>query len=350
MKKLFYWFRSANEIVIYTYSGLLIAYFSLRILSGDRLWPLALFGNLIPWILLPIFCLPILGFLARQQKRFILVSSIACLILLGWLNHHYWSPKNASISASSKAIAVLSLNVSWHSTPPETLVNVVETRKPDLVFLQEITYEHIRDSFPKLKTIYPYQAYIRQVCLLSKYPIIFSEKIHLAGHKEVQQRAIIQLPQQEIVVYNVQTTSPWIFPEKILPFLRIPTYQYGARSLEIRDLVQRIQQETLPVIAAGDFNLTDQTEDYLTLQNIMQDAFKTSGFGFGSTWPNGFPLKYFIKKTDWKLNYPLFRIDYIWYSPHFGSRNSQVLPSIGSEHLPVAAVLVWDPANQIKQV
>jgi len=320
----------------------------LRTISDDRLWPIALLGNFIPWLLLPIFCLPILGFLVIKSKKFAISSSIASLILLGWLHINYWSPENAPISPSATTLNVMSLNVSWHSTPPETLVTFIKTQNPDLVLLQEITYNHIRDSFPKLKTLYPEQAYTRHVCILSKYPIRFSENLNLAGHKQLQQRAIIQLPEQEIVVYNVQTTSPWIRPERILPFLTIPTYQYGDRTAEITDLVQRIQQETLPAIAAGDFNLTDQTEDYQQLQTIMTDAFKTSGFGLGSTWPYGFPLKHFLKTTDWKLNYPLFRIDYIWYSPHFGSRNSQVLPSTGSEHLPVMTELVWGDRQESK--
>lgn len=345
MKKLFCWFRLTIQLLAYTYSGLLIVYFSLRMIWVDRLSNIVFLSTLIPWILLPLFLLPILGFLVIKQKWFSIGSSIACLLLLGWLHSHYWTPENYPMSANATSLKVLSLNASWHSTTPETLVNLVETQNPDLFFIQESTRPHIRESFPQLKANYPYQVDVRPGGILSKYPIAFSETIHLAGHKETQQRAIVQLPQQNIVVYNVQTISPWIRPEKILPFLTIPTYQYSDRTAEINDLVQRIKQETLPVIAAGDFNLTDQAQDHQRLETVMQDAFKTSGFGFGCTWPNGFPLNHILKKTDWKLNHPLFRIDYIWYSAHFGSRNSQVLPSTGSEHLPVMTELLFVDAG-----
>jgi vancomycin resistance protein VanJ len=103
--------------------------------------------------------------------------------------------------------------------------------------------------------------------------------------------------------------------------------------------VRRLQKETLPTIAAGDFNLTDQSQDYYYLRAVMQDAFRTAGVGFGFTFPNGWDLKLLLKQLNWKLTFPLVRLDYVWYSQHWGAKSAKVLPAIGSEHLPVEAQL-----------
>jgi hypothetical protein len=87
-------------ILAYSYCGLLIAYFILRVLFWDRLWLVAFLSSLIPWLFLPIFLLPLVGFIPLKQKWFAIGSSIACLILIGWLHHHYFSPESAQLKPS----------------------------------------------------------------------------------------------------------------------------------------------------------------------------------------------------------------------------------------------------------
>jgi endonuclease/exonuclease/phosphatase family metal-dependent hydrolase len=125
-----------------------------------------------------------------------------------------------------------------------------------------------------------------------------------------------------------------------LGFIRIPVYKYDKRSPEVQDLVQRVERETLPVIVAGDFNMTDETQDYDRVQKVMQDAFRKSGWGFGFTWPHGWELKFLVKRSNRRLNYPVCRIDYIWYSKHWGAKSSSVLEATESDHLPIAAELI----------
>jgi endonuclease/exonuclease/phosphatase family metal-dependent hydrolase len=178
------------------------------------------------------------------------------------------------------------------------------------------------------------------VGILSKYPIVSSEILHLAGHRETQQRAIIKFNEQEVVIYNMQATGPWFKIYNILRFLKIPVYKYSPRSPEIQDLVQRVERELLPVIVADDFNMTDESQDYDRVQKVMQDAFRKFGFGFGFTWPHGWELKLLIKRSNWRLNYPVCRIDYIWYSKPWDAKSSSVLEATESDCLPSAAELI----------
>jgi vancomycin resistance protein VanJ len=104
--------------------------------------------------------------------------------------------------------------------------------------------------------------------------------------------------------------------------------------------VQRVEREILPVIVAGYFNMTDETQDYYRVQKVMQDSFRKSGFGFSFTWPHGWELKLLVKSSNWRLNYRVCLIDYIWYSKHWGAKSSSVLEATESAPLPVAAELI----------
>jgi vancomycin resistance protein VanJ len=329
------------QLLAYTYSALIVGYLILRLIFWDRLWPVGFAGDFLPWILLPIFLLPILAFFIIKKRWFAIVSSVACLCLLGWLHVTYFSPQPAPVSGEP-SIKVLSLNCGWYKTSSENLANLIQQEQPDLIFLQEIVGKHAERAFVWLKASYPYQFSQPPLAILSKYPILSSEIIHLAGHQEVQHRAVIKINQQQVVVYNISMTSPWIRPHKVkfLPFLTVPAYEYAERSAEIKDLVGRLQKETLPVLAAGDFNMTEQSQDYHDLSAVMRDAFRTAGVGFGFNWPHGWDLNLLNEKLNGEFNFPLVRIDYIWYYSHWGSQSAKVLPATGSEHLPMGAKLI----------
>ncbi len=330
------YFKQAVTFFAYSYCAFILCYFILRLIFWDRLWIVAFIGTFTPLILLPILFLPLLAFSIIKNRWFSIISSIACILLVSWLHVKYFSPESTSLTDSHPSLKILSHNVGWYTTKSPTLVKLIEGEQPDIVFLQETVRPHRKRVFNVLKTDYPYQLDTPPVGILSKYPIVSSEILHLANHPETQQRAIVNFHQQEIVIYNMQATGPWVKIYKILPFLKIPVYKYKQRFPEIQDLVERIQQETLPVIVAGDFNMTDESQDYYSVQKVLQDAFLKSGFGFGFTWPRGF----FAKKINLNLTYPVCRIDYIWHSKHWGAKSSSVLEATESDHLPVAAELI----------
>jgi endonuclease/exonuclease/phosphatase (EEP) superfamily protein YafD len=83
----------------------------------------------------------------------------------------------------------------------------------------------------------------------------------------------------------------------------------------------------------GDFNTTPQSENYALLCSHLRDAFLDSGWGSGFTYPA-------TPKFGIRLPTPLVRIDYIFYSEHFGSLDSRVLrDSGGSDHRPAVPIM-----------
>ncbi|MBD0392873.1 MAG: endonuclease/exonuclease/phosphatase family protein, partial [Microcoleus sp. C1-bin4] len=321
-------------------------YFILKLIFWDRLWIVGLISTFIPLILFPTFLLPIIGLSIIKKRWFSIISALACILLISWLQIKYFSPAPINITNSQPSIKILSHNVGWSTTQSPTLIKLIQKQQPDIIFLQEIVQKQTKRTFTSLNADSPYQIGTPPVGILSKYPIVSSEILHLGGHRETQQRAIIKFNGQEVVIYNMQATGPWFKIYNILRFLTIPVYKYGPRSPEIQDLVQRVEREILPVIVAGDFNMTDESQDYDRVQKVLQDSFRKSGFGFGFTWPHGWELKLLVKRSNWRLNYPVCRIDYIWYSKHWGAKSSSVLEATESDRSPSEAKLILLRAAQ----
>lgn len=327
--------------IVYAYTIFLAVYFILRFLFWDKLAIVGFIGNFIPWIFLPIFIFPIV-FLILKNKIVFIISCCATLILLGWVHTKYWSPKTLDITNPHSSVVVLSMNVGQHLVEPESLKKVIFEQNADIVFLQEVTDRHIKSIWPSLLENYPYQIHGPLVSekmvgmgILSKYPILSSKDFKLAEEGLVfQQRSVIKIGKQKIAIYNIHTTYPWFRFQKEFFFVTVPIYDYSIRSKEIQALVNLLHNENLPVIAAGDFNMTDQTQDYQYLNKVLIDSFKESGWGFGFTWP-----AHKNPSGEINLTQPIVRIDYIMHSDNWNSHLTQVLPKIGSDHLPIKTKL-----------
>lgn len=333
--KLFQFLKWLIQLLVYAYTGFITCYFIFRFLLWDGSSVVAFISIGIPLILLPILLLPFWAFFIAKKRWFLILSSIACIWLLSWLHLNYWSPERANVSISQTPVKILTHNLRWNTTRSQALIHLVEQQNPDLLFLQETTPNHAEKAFPALKVSYPYHAEARTISFFSKYPIQSAEILNLAGEKQVQQRMVIRVNQQDVAIYNIQLTSPWIQIRKTFSLFYMPAYVHYARTAEVKDLVQRLQKESLPIIMAGDFNMTDQSQDYDSIKKNVKDAFLASGFGFGFTWPHGWDIGVLVKKFQLKLYLPLFRIDYIWYSKDWISQDTKVLSSAGSDHLPV---------------
>ncbi|MBZ0300947.1 MAG: endonuclease/exonuclease/phosphatase, partial [Anaerolineae bacterium] len=73
---------------------------------------------------------------------------------------------------------------------------------------------------------------------------------------------------------------------------------------------------------------------YGELAAAMGDSFRETSAGLGTTWPaargdDDIPA----------LIPPVLRLDYIWHSRQLRTLSTEIGPDLGSDHLPVVAVL-----------
>ena len=148
---------------------------------------------------------------------------------------------------------------------------------------------------------------------------------------------------RRLVLYNVHLRSfgymkPWEDPEvRVLrpstwaPYLRRYRGVYAQRGDEAAEIAERIAQETLPVVVAGDFNSTPDNWSYRRLRTAggvdRADAAQAAGgWAWGRTYHSARPL---------------VRIDFVLVDPALEVTSVETAPVGFSDHRPVRVTLRW---------
>lgn len=224
----------------------------------------------------------------------------------------------------------------------------------DVIVLQEIPAQYANHQIPELADIYPYQVSQPTATrwwgnlFLSRHPILSAEDLPGEG-VPAQQRFTIDWKGQTLAIYNIHFAMPIGAPR--LPGLKIHyvlqtslSYNNSARNAEITRLLTRLDTEPHPYIVAGDFNMSEYAMIYDRIAETMQDSYREVNNDWGGTWPISVveELPRFVP--------PLLRTDYVWHSEHFCTIEAQRGPTLGSDHLPLYADLMFlDEQREISQ-
>jgi endonuclease/exonuclease/phosphatase (EEP) superfamily protein YafD len=164
--------------------------------------------------------------------------------------------------------------------------------------------------------------------VLSRYPIQADEYWRIAlGH----QRVAVELRGVPLILYNTHPVHSFRLREGEL-------FNSEAHQQEVNVVLSRVEHDHGAIIIAGDFNMSDQSSDYLRISQRFKDAYRESGWGLGFTFPD------FSHANAMTVNAPLLsmfirpmaRIDYVFHSVDLAARSARVLAdSGGSDHRPV---------------
>ena len=243
--------------------------------------------------------------------------------------------------AGQQGVRFLTYNVHAEEDVLDPQITLICQADADVVALQELSFPAAKRFAAALSARYPYQALHpnAQPCsgqgILSRFPIRADEYWQHVDIRNAlgHQRAIIDLDGRSIVLYNVHPVHPGMVDM---------IYDAAPRAAEVTRLLERIAAETLPVILAGDFNMSDQSDDYRRITARLKDAFRQAGRGLGYTFPdwsapqsrsvvNGLPLGFVP---------PLVRLDYVFHNPTMRVIDARVWPeSGGSDHRPLLVTL-----------
>ncbi len=299
-----------------------------------RLWFVELLSNLIHWLLLP--SLPILTFMLikRRWRDSVLwgIPALVFLILFGGLFLPSFAPEHTCDPGAPGSCTHLRV-MTWNlfgilQADRQAQIDLIRNSGADIIALQEVSLDSEAAIEAQLSDMYPYQILfpdgISGTGLLSKYPVSDDVIFKTDAGILCNTKAVVDVNGLEITVFSVHPPPPIAMSR--------PVYESRSRD-EIIALI-RMTSDAGPVLLMGDFNISDQSPDYDLLTNEgLHDAFRDTGWGFGSTWPanNRFIGKFL----------PFVRIDYIWHTPDFQSVNAWTGPRAVSDHLPVIADLVY---------
>lgn len=300
--------------------GLNLALFLLlRWTVGERWMLVALFNSFLHVLVLPsLLLLPL--FLLRRQWRITLLL-IPGVLVFSTSYAGLFLPQAVVVPPTATHLRVLTYNLNKNNRSLTEILSILRDARADLVALQELNFDVAAVLEAELSDRYPYQALyptadFAGMGVLSRYPIRTEEFWRLSfGH----QRLELTIEQNQVIFYN---THP------IHPFGRW-SFDSATRSSEIAVLLQRATQDKGPVLVVGDFNMTDQAEDYGMMTTTYKDAWQAVGWGLGHTFPQ-------------RANVPLLaRIDYIFHSADFSAQEAQVWSTAGgSDHRPLWADLL----------
>lgn len=309
-----------------TYALSVILFLLGRVMIGEQWVVIAFFNTFAHLLWIPAWVLLPITLLIRQWRiAFLLLPSVLMFVLVYgqlFIADNIETPQNTTV------ITVLTHNIFGGNTDTEAIIEIIRSADADIVALQEVNHTMAEALERELSQEYPYQALhpqnitVQGMVVLSRFPIIDdtywqydwlpSPLAHERLHIEVNEN-------QSIVLYNTHPTHPGMNGNVFNP---------SWRSRELAAVYERTQQETLPVIWLGDFNMPRLSDDYQHITQGFEDVYQRVGWGMGWTFP-------VVPRLI-----PLLRLDYVFTSNEFEAIESIVLDSSGgSDHLPLTATI-----------
>ncbi|MFJ3977227.1 endonuclease/exonuclease/phosphatase family protein [Streptomyces sp. NPDC090021] len=218
-------------------------------------------------------------------------------------------------------LTVVQHNVSDENPDPAGTAAALAGAAPELIALEELTPSALPVYAAALASRYPYHAVEGTVGLWSTYPLTGVRRLDIkpAGIGEGWSRGLragVATPQGEIAAYVAHLPSVRIRPSGFASQLR----DESALLLGAAVAAEPVDR----VVLLGDLNGTVDDRGLAPLTSRLEAPRR----GFALSWPASFPVS---------------RIDQVLVrSASVGG--IRTLPATGSDHLPVAARITWDPA------
>ncbi len=186
-----------------------------------------------------------------------------------------------------------------------------------------------RKLLPYTRPNYPYHLYAPSwgLLVLSRYPLIEQPQ---TPETLRSQHILLKTPAGPISLWNIHTPTA------------IGQERWQIQKEMLTAISNQIQQTQTPLIALGDFNTSDQTQNYRLIAKHLMDVQQIAGQGLGFSFPKADVTKSRLPNFIYDLGLirPIIRIDYIFVSHHFIPLNIHPVPdSLGSDHQPVVTTL-----------
>lgn len=243
---------------------------------------------------------------------------------------------------SGTKFRVVTFNAEGGDLFAPTLANVLDEWRPDMVAFQECG-EELRAAVAQAKGWYHHS--VRELCLLSRYPISDSAVMDRRALESIKQSSAGIGGSGDVVRYALDTPAGRVN----LTNLHLETPRKGLEGLvssgfnneriegntELRTIESGLARSwvnagTLPTLVLGDFNTPVESRIFQQSWGDLTDAFSRVGFGFGMTKYNG----WIRVRIDHVLAGQGWYVDQVTMGRRFGS-----------DHRPLIVDLTLAPAK-----
>ena len=326
--------RQLTGIALGAYGVVTTLWFALKLFKVK--WtPVEMVGSLFPLLLLPALLIAPVS-LWRRRRVLLLLSLPAALTFIVDYGE-FFVPHPVQAESQRVKFRFLTYNIHAESVHLQGMMEVIRVADADVVALQELSPAMAEVLAAQLKEQYPYQALhpnfdnpIWGQGVLSRYPIVEDEYWRISlGHQRVK----LEIDGSPLVLYNTHPSHPFRLREGQL-------FDVQPHRREVDEVLRRAADDTGALIIAGDFNMTDQVDDYSRLAQRFHDAYREVGWGLGLTFPDFSAAS--AQPVDMPvltiIGRPVARLDFIFHSEAVQALAVRVWStSGGSDHRPVLA-------------
>ena len=228
-------------------------------------------------------------------------------------------------------VRVVTSNVEMENHDFEAFVAMVREADPDVVVALEIDQQWM-EGIAELRERFEHVIAVPQdnwygMILLTKLEVVDHEVRYIVQEDIPSIHARLRLPGGGTFVMRCLHPRP---PEPVRGT------HATSRDAELVVVGREVEEADEPTIVTGDLNdvaWSHTTRLFLRLSQLLDPR---RGRGLYATWPVDHPF--------WRV--PL---DHIFHSEDFTYGDLQVLPSIGSDHFPICADLVWRHDAELHQ-
>lgn len=256
--------------------------------------------------------------LLAWQRR--LVPAVACVALaalaIAPVVPWYFGADPAADDPARPWMRLLVSNVHHSNRDHERLLDLVERENPDVIGLLEVNARWLRKLKP-LRARYPHHYEVPGelhvgLALYSRLPLEDARELQLPGDGSTPIIvATLAAPGGDLEIVLAHPMSP------------VGAQYIRQRNMQIAALAKHAAAAQIPLVLAGDHNLTMWNDAYRPLAEVGGLLNARKGHGISPSWPAlgpiGVPIDHILATRDVRL------------------RNFRVMSGIGSDHYPVTA-------------
>jgi vancomycin resistance protein VanJ len=298
-----------------------------------------------PILLAPLALLLPLAIWKRRWLEAGLQLACAAVVLFVFMTFRWGSRE-----AKGPAFTVITHNIGQGSR--EAFAQFFHGEKPDVILLQDVRgalgrQRDYMNRYPAYRAV-PVDP---QFVLLTPHAVESSGPVREAlwNGRPVAARFVLKVKGERIAVYSVHLPTPrrslaHVFTVRALlemfwvgkaPTDEFPSYRHwlDARVTLARQLAEVFEQEKLPCLVGGDFNMPDHGIVYHTFASRFADAHAEAGRGWGFTFPGSREGRLPAVIGPW------LRLDYIFAGKGWKPVECRVADDDQSQHRAVLARL-----------
>lgn len=301
-------------------TGLLLAFVIARLVRPDSNLLLIWANAYTFWIYLPAYGIAL--FAGAFQRWYLLgAAGIVAAFHLAWVLPDYRPAEDIPAEArEAPMVRLMTTNVYFGNADYSGIAEEILEEDPDILFLQEygpkleaeLRESGVEDAYQHKKIAYENEFF--GLATYSRLPLVDVEVFEAGGRPVIA--VTVEVDGNPVRLYNVHPTSPGIGQALA------HDWNNGWQTI-----VEEAEDEELPLVIAGDFNMNQHHRWYNELKdNGMDNCHEERGRGNATTWPQQRKLR------------PI-RIDHVFHSDALVCMSVEEGRGDGSDHRPVIAEL-----------